>query len=311
MGTWQLGGDWGAMDDKMAFVILKTAIDCGVTFFDTADVYGRGLSETRLGKFFKGCPRKDIFIATKIGRFPDPGGHKNFSLENFRKHSEASLKRLQVETIDLIQVHCLPTEYLRRNELFEWLRILRKEGKIKNFGLSVESMEEALLCLKEEGVASLQIIFNLFRQKPIETLLDMAKEKGVALIVRLPLASGLLSGKFAKDTHFAKEDHRTYNRDGQVFNVGETFAGLPFEKGVELTEELKSNVPFGMSLAQMALRWILDFESVSVVVPGATTPNQVAENALASDLPPLPKPLHRKLGEFYEKKVRPFVRGKY
>ncbi len=310
LGTWQLGGDWKRVDDKTARTILKEAVDQGVNFFDTADVYGRGLSESRIGKFLKGCSEK-VFVATKLGRFSDPGWPKNFSLTNFRGHTEASLKRLGTEALDLTQIHCLPTEFLKKGDLFEWLRILKKEGKIKNFGASVESMEEAIYCLKQEGLASLQVIFNIFRQKPISTLLEQAKQKGVALLVRLPLASGLLSGKFRKKTKFSKNDHRYYNRDGRIFNVGETFAGIPFEKGIELVEELKAFIPVGMTMAQMALRWILDFGAVTAVIPGATNSKQVTENVSASYLPPLSKDLHFKLKEFYDKKVAQYIRGKY
>jgi len=310
LGTWQLGADWGDLDDAVAERILAQAVDSGVTFFDTADVYGKGLSETRIGRFIKSHPHK-LFIATKLGRFPEPGGDKNVSLKQFRLHTENSLKRLGVDALDLTQVHCLPTELLKQGDLFEWLRTLKKEGKIKRFGLSVESMEEAGICLEQEGVSSLQIIFNIFRQKPITELFDQAKAKGVALIVRLPLASGLLSGKFKPRSTFPDNDHRNYNQNGDQFNIGETFAGLPFAKGVALTDALKPLIPEAMSSAQMALRWVLDFEAVTVAIPGATTPEQAKLNCSASDLSPLPKELHRQLQAFYETQARPFIRGKY
>ncbi|MDA0691391.1 MAG: aldo/keto reductase [Nitrospinae bacterium] len=310
LGTWQLGADWGNLDDKTAKCILNEAVDSGVTFLDTADVYGKGLSETRIGRFIKAHNGK-IFIATKLGRFPEPGGIENFSLKQFRQHTENSLRRLGVEALDLTQVHCLPTEVLQQGDLFEWLRILKQEGKIKHFGLSVESMEEALICLDQEGVSSLQIIFNIFRQKPITALFDQAQAKDVSLIIRLPLASGLLSGKFKTGTTFPENDHRNYNSNGEQFNVGETFAGIPFAQGVELADELKSQVPEGMTLAQMALRWVLDFDAVTVMIPGATTPEQVRANGSVSDLAPLPKELHRKLKEFYETRSAPLIRGKY
>ena len=310
LGTWQLGADWGDVDDKSADDILNQAVDCGVTFFDTADVYGTGLSETRIRRLLK-MRKEKIFVATKLGRFPEPGGAENVSLKQFRLHTENSLKRLGVEALDLTQVHCLPTEVLKNRDLFEWLRQLKKEGKIKNFGLSVESMEEALVCLKQEGVGSLQIIFNIFRQKPIAVLFDQAKAKGISLIVRLPLASGLLSGKFSGDAAFPENDHRNYNRNGDKFNVGETFAGIPFNKGVELANEIKSLVPDGMTLAQMALRWVLDFDAVTVAIPGATSPEQVHSNCSASELAPLSKDLHQKLRTFYETGPAPLIRGKY
>jgi aryl-alcohol dehydrogenase-like predicted oxidoreductase len=311
LGTWQLGGaDWGNIDEQTALNTLQAAVDTGVTIFDTADVYGLGRSETLIGKFLKNHPAK-IFVATKLGRFPEPGWPDNFSLESFRKHSEASLGRLGVEALDLQQIHCLPADVMRRGEVFDWLRVLQQEGKIKNFGASVESMDEALLCLQQEGLCALQIIFNIFRQKPVAELFEKAAAKNVALLVRLPLASGLLSGKFTRETTFASQDHRNYNRDGQHFNVGETFAGLPFEKAVELAEELKPLVPYGLTMADMALRWILDFSAVSTIIPGATSPAQATANSTASDLAPLSPELHAKLKAFYENDVARHIRGAY
>jgi aryl-alcohol dehydrogenase-like predicted oxidoreductase len=311
LGCWQLGGnDWGDISDEQALSVLQTAADTGVDFFDTADVYGLGRSETLVGRFLKQT-RARVFVATKLGRFPQPGGNANHSLAAFRQHTEASLERLGVEAIDLTQLHCIPTSVLKSGEPFEWLRTLKKEGKIHNFGASVESMDEALYCAGQEGVTSLQIIFNIFRQKPIDTLFRAAKEKGIALIVRLPLASGLLSGKMSKATHFSQNDHRHYNRDGQAFNVGETFAGLPFEKGVELAGELRPMVPPGMDMARMALRWCLDFPEVSVVIPGAKRAEQARDNARASDTPPLSRELHERLRTHYRDRVAAHIRGPY
>ena len=314
LGCWQLGGsDWGNLDDSLAFGILSTAVDAGINFFDTADVYGNGRSETLIGQFLKHSSQ-EIFVATKLGRAGGlyPG---NYTAAGLRAATEASLKRLGVEALDLTQLHCIPTEVMARGEVFDWLRALRQEGKIKRFGASVESMDEALLCLEQPGLASLQIIFNIFRQKPISTLFQKAKEKGVAIIVRLPLASGLLSGKLGKDARFPENDHRNYNRDGQCFNVGETFAGLPFEKGVELAEAVKALIPAEilerMTLAQLAQRWILDFDAVSVVIPGASRPGQARDNAAVSALPPLPPELHEQLRVFYEREVAPHIRGPY
>jgi len=287
---------------------LRAAVEAGVTFLDTADVYGLGRSETVIGQFLRDT-REPIFVATKLGRFPEPGWPANFSLATFRAHTEASLKRLGVESLDLTQLHCIPKEVMRAGECFEWLRILQKEGKIRNFGASVESTDEARLCLHQPGLASLQIIFNLFRQNPIDALFPQAKQKGVAIIARLPLASGLLSGKMTKQTHFAPEDHRNYNRNGEVFNVGETFAGLRFEKGVELADELKTKVPSNMTMAQMALRWCLDYPEVSVVIPGAKDPDQARANAAASDFMPLSNQVHDELESFYGCQVRPNIRG--
>ena len=308
LGTWQLGADWGDVDDSTAEKVLATAVENGVIFFDTADCYGEGLSETRLGRFVKTLS-SEVVIATKLGRFPRPGWPDNFSQEQFRKHTEDSLKRLGLECLDLTQVHCPPTDLLRQGEVFDWLRTLKQEGKIKQFGFSVESMEEAQICLQQEGVASLQIIFNIFRQKAITSIFKEAQKKQVALIVRLPLASGLLSGKLSGGSKFAKNDHRNFNRDGQEFNVGETFSGLPFEKGLELVEEIKKITP--ENLSQLALRWILDFEAVTVVIPGSKSPKQVADNCAASALPSLTEETHKALSEFYLTDVSPHIRGKY
>ena len=307
LGTWQLGADWGDVNDATAEKVLATAVENGVNFFDTADCYGEGLSETRLGRFVKSLS-SEVVIATKVGRFPRPGWPDNFSQKQFRKHTEGSLKRLGVDCLDLTQVHCPPTDLLQKGEVFDWLRTLKQEGKIKQFGFSVESMEEAQICLKQEGVASLQIIFNIFRQKATDSIFKDALEKKVALIVRLPLCSGLLSGKLNGESKFARNDHRNYNRDGQEFNVGETFSGLPFEKGLELVENLKKFAP--ENLSQFALRWVLDFEAVTVVIPGSKDPQQVAENCAASAMPPLTDETHKLLSEFYLKDVSSHIRGK-
>lgn len=311
LGCWQIGGsDWGNVSEEAALEILGTAVEQGTTFFDTADVYGGGRSEELIGKFLARRPG-GIFVATKLGRGSDPGWPGNFTPEAIQAHTEASLRRLGVDALDLTQLHCVPTDVLRQGDVFDSLRALQQQGKIGRFGASVESMEEAQICLEQPGLASLQIIFNIFRQKPITALFEAAQQKGVAIVVRLPLASGLLSGKMTKDTQFGAGDHRLYNRDGQAFNVGETFAGLPFEKGVELADALKAFVPDGLTMAQMALRWILDFEAVSVVIPGARNPAQVQGNAAASDLPPLGPTLHQQLSDFYAQNVEAFIRGPY
>ncbi|GIK55434.1 MAG: aldo/keto reductase [Chloroflexi bacterium] len=310
LGTWQLGGDWGAVDDHTAVQIMETAVAQGVTFFDTADVYGSGLSEQRIAQFLRQS-RANIFVATKLGRGGEPGWPENFTYAAMRQHTEASLRRLQVEALDLTQLHCIPTAELQRGEVFEHLRRLKQEGKIKRFGASVESMAEALICLEQDGLASLQIIFNIFRQKPIETLFAQAQAKGVAIIARLPLASGLLAGKFTPSTTFAANDHRTYNRDGGSFNVGETFAGLPFATGVELADALKPLVPTAMTMAQFAQRWILDFPAVTTIITGATRVSQVTANTAVSALPPLSPELHQQLAAFYQTKVHDHIRGPY
>ncbi|MCH2392147.1 MAG: aldo/keto reductase, partial [Nitrospinales bacterium] len=268
LGCWQLGGDWGDVDDYTAQKVLEAAVQNGINFYDTADVYGKGRSEALLHKYLRPLA-PGAFIATKLGRFPEPGNSENYTFENFRRFTENSLKRLNIDALDLTQLHCIPTELMESGEVFEWLRELQKEGKIKKFGASVESISEAQTCLKQEGLASLQIIFNIFRQKPITELFDDAKTKGVSLIVRLPLASGLLGGKLNPNVSFPENDHRTFNSDGQCFNVGETFAGIPFNIGLDIVEELTKMIPEGMTLAQMSLRWILDFDAVTVVIPGS------------------------------------------
>lgn len=313
LGTWQLGGtEWGDVSDEQALNTLAAAADAGVTFIDTADIYGMGRSEMLIGRFLKGRSDRDrFFIATKLGRHPKPGWPDNFTREAVRRHTEDSLRRLQVDALDLTQTHCIPREQMASGEVFEYLRQLQHEGKIKAFGASVESMDEALLCLEHEGLASLQIIFNIFRQKPIDVLFDKARARGVALIVRLPLASGLLGGHLTRDTVFAETDHRHFNREGQRFNVGETFAGLPYEHGVELARAVKALVPAGMTMAQFALRWCLDYEAVTTVIPGAKRPEQARANAAASDLPPLGAGLHARLRRFYDDEVAPLIRGPY
>ncbi len=311
LGTWQIGGSWGEISEDESLEILQSAVEKGVSFFDTADVYGDGKSESLIGRFLKEKQPQNVFVATKLGRGGSPGWPENFTLEAMRKHTENSLQRLGVESLDLTQLHCVPTDVLRQGEIFENLRTLKREGKIQRFGASVESMEEARLCLQQDGLASLQIIFNIFRQKPIDTLFDEAQSKGVAIIARVPLASGLLSGKFKRDTHFDKDDHRNFNRDGEAFNVGETFAGLPFEKGVELSDKLKTMVPSGMTMAQMALRWIIDYDAVTTVIPGASSHAQVESNVSVSNLPPLGEKLHKQLRDFYQSEVTDHIRGPY
>jgi aryl-alcohol dehydrogenase-like predicted oxidoreductase len=310
LGTWQLGGNWGDVTEDVALDTLRAAADSGITFLDTADVYGDGKSERVIGKFLKET-RVPFFVATKLGRSGNPGWPGNFTRAAIRQHTEASLSRLGLEALDLTQLHCVPPDVLKRGELFGWLEELKHEGKIRAYGASVESMDEALWCLSQPGCASLQIIFNIFRQKPVETIFAKAKEKSVALIVRLPLASGLLSGRMTKQTTFQPDDHRNFNRDGQAFNVGETFAGLPFEKAVELADELKAYVPSGMSMAEFSLRWILDHEAVTVVIPGARNPKQVRSNVRASVLKLLGDEVHEKLASFYRQRVLEHIRGPY
>lgn len=311
LGCWELGGDcWGDVGDEQALQALRTASECGIDFFDTADVYGGGRSEQLIGRFLAEGDRRP-FVATKLGRGPDPGGEANCTLDAMRRHTEASIRRLGVDALDLTQLHCVSADQLRRGEVFDHLRALRDEGLIRRFGASVESMDEALICLDYEGLSSLQIIFNVFRQKPAEVLLDRAADAGVAIIVRLPLASGLLAGTMTRATTFPPNDHRNFNRDGQAFNVGETFAGIEFQKGIELTGRLASLVPAGMTMAQMAQRWILDHPAVTTVITGSNKPGHVRENAGVSELPALDADLHAKLRGFYEGEVAEHIRGPY
>jgi aryl-alcohol dehydrogenase-like predicted oxidoreductase len=309
LGCWQFGGDFGEMQEETALSIMATAVENGVNFFDTANVYGAGRSEELIGRFLKTCS-SPVTVATKFGRGDDvyPA---NYSEDIMRRSVEGSLKRLGVDRLDLLQLHCIPPEILRKGEVFDWLRKLRQEGLIKEFGASVETVAEGLLCMEQDGLLSLQVIFNIFRQKIVSELLPRAKSRGIGIIVRLPLASGLLSGKFTKNTSFANTDHRNYNRDGRFFNVGETFAGLPFERGVELADMIKEVLPDGMSMVQLALRWILDYDAVSVIIPGASSPEQARGNAAVSEIPPLPAALHQVLSDMYTSSIHSHIRGPY
>lgn len=309
LGCWQLGNGWdGAFDQAEAIATMDQAVESGVRFFDTADVYSDGESEAAIGRFLK-TKREQIFVATKIGRRSEPGWPENFTSAAMHAHVEATLRRLQVSTIDLLQLHCIPPAVLAAGEVFETLRNLRQSGKIRFFGASVESVEEGLTCLAQPGCASLQVILNILRQKPLDVLLPAAQRAGVAIIVRLPLASGLLTGKLRADTVFNATDHRSFNRDGAAFNVGETFAGLPYAVAIELIEQLRSRVPAGMSMADMSLRWLLDQSAVSVVIPGASRAPQIRANVAVAALPPLPPELHAWLRIFYREKVVAHIRG--
>ena len=311
LGCWQLGGDWGdGVSEEIAFNIMSKAVEQGVTFFDTADVYGAGQSERVIGKFIK-QHKPNLKIATKFGRdgsvYPD-----KYTEKALRKSVDDSLNRLGVDAIDLLQLHCIPSSVLYEGSIFNWLRHLKKEGKIRAFGASIETVEEGLFCLDQEEITSLQIIFNIFRQKPIEELLPKAKAKNIGIIVRLPLASGLLTGKFTKETTFSESDHRNYNKDGDAFNVGETFAGLPFEKGVELSNKIKDNyLSNGLTMAQFAQRWILDHDAVSCIIPGASSASQINSNCSVSSLEPLSSSIHESLRDFYKNEIHQNIRGPY
>ena len=298
------------MSDAQALAIMSAAVDCGVDFFDTADVYGGGRSESLIGQFLATHTGNPIRVVTKFGRdgsvFPD-----NYTEAAMRTAVQVACQRLGVAALDCLQLHCIPIDELRKGDVFDWLRSLKTAGAIREFGASVESVEEGLLCLGQDGLVSLQVIFNLFRQKLVTELFPQAQAAGVNIIVRLPLASGLLSGKFTRQTTFTAGDHRSYNCDGQAFNVGETFAGLPFETGVELANEIRVLLPQNMTMAQAALRWILDHDAVTTIIPGASSPEQVTNNAAVSDLPRLSNELHNRLSEFYQSKVVQHVRGPY
>lgn len=309
LGCWQFGGDFGPVDNEEAEATMEAAIQVGINFFDTANVYGSGQSESWIGTYLSKT-RDTVFVATKYGRGPGvyPDG---YTLAGMRQQTLDAIERLRVDQIDLLQLHCVPTEVLRKGEIFDWLRTLQQEGLITHFGASVESVEEGLICLEQTGLASLQVIFNLFRQKPAQDLFPEALKKSVGIIVRLPLASGLLSGKFTAQTQFSENDHRNYNRDGQCFNVGETFAGLPFEKGVALVENLREFLPEGFSMVDLALRWILDHQAVTTVIAGARRVEQVIANTRASRIPKLSPELHQQLAQYYQAQVQQHIRGPY
>jgi aryl-alcohol dehydrogenase-like predicted oxidoreductase len=307
LGCWQLGGDFGQMEDERARSILAAADDARINFWDTADVYGAGLSESRLGAYCQAHPRPRI-VATKVGRNGElyPNG---YTKARVKASLQGSAQRLGVETLDLAQLHCVPTEVLMAGDLLAWMEDFQSEGLIRAIGVSVETMAEARFVVPHPGVTAIQTIFNIFRQDQIVQLFPLAEAHKVGIIVRLPLASGVLSGKMNPQQVFAPEDHRNYNRDGAAFSVGETFSGIPFNKAMELVEEIRPLVPQGMSMAQFAMRWILDHPAVSTVITGASRAQQVSENASASDLPPLSEACHQQLAEFFQQHVSPHIRG--
>ena len=307
LGCWQLGGDFGPIDNQRVDAVLEAADATGISFWDTADVYGAGASESRIGNWCQTHKQQRI-IASKVGRddslYPD-----GYTADNIRRSVESSLERLQLSRLALIQLHCIPHEMLSNDTVWNCLEDMKREGLIDNIAASVETIQQANTCLEIPCVSSLQIILNIFRQDACDSLLNRAKEANVGILARLPLASGLLTGKMRVDTQFASTDHRNYNRDGAAFSVGETFSGLPYEKALELVDELKALVPEGTSMAQFALRWCLDQDGVSSVLAGASSPEQVLSNAHASQLPPLSEDTHTALRDFYESRVKPHVRG--
>lgn len=312
LGTWQLGSaDWGVIDEAAAFSILQAYTDAGGNFIDTADVYGMGISETIIGKFLR-TVNKEMYVATKLGRRGDAGNGwpQNFTYDAMKRHVEASLQHLGQSQLFLEQLHCIPTEEMRSGKVFDHFRRLQQEGLVRYFGASVETSEEALICLEQEGLASLQIIFNLFRQHVADEVFTKAKEKGVALIIRVPLASGLLSGKFSKDTVFSEKDHRNYNANGEAFNAGETFSGIDFKEGVQYADKIRSLLP-DERMAAWSIRWILDHPEVTTVIPGASKISQVDSNISASALQPLSQQVHTQLRKLYDDEIREKIRGHY
>ena len=307
LGCWQLGNDFGPVEDERAQNILKEADTQKITFWDTADVYGGGLSETRIGEHTQAYAKERV-VVTKVGRdgelYPD-----GYTKDKVKHNIQGSLKRLGVEALDLVQLHCVPTAVLKSGDMLAWMEDLQQDGLIKAFGVSVETMDEALFAVEHPSITSIQTIFNLFRQDHISQLFPKALKNNVGIIVRLPLASGVLSGKYTKSQQFAEGDHRNYNKDGAYFSVGETFSGIPFEQAVEFANELKALVPEKMTLAQMAMRWILDQEAVSSIITGASRVEQVIENASVSDLPSLPEALHNKLFDLYKNQYKSHIRG--
>lgn len=281
LGTWQLGGKWGSdYSEQNALTTLETAYEQGINFFDTADVYNDGESERSIGKFIKGKEGK-VFVATKCGRQITPHVSAGYTREAIVKYTEDSLKRLGVDALDLIQLHCPPTDVFYRPEIFETLQDLRRAGKIRHFGVSVERVEEGLKAMEYEGMSSIQVIYNMFRQRPAELLFSLAKEKGVGIICRVPLASGLLTGKFSSESVFGRADHRFFNRKGEAFDKGETFSGVDYDLGLKAVNELKDVFGEGQ-LTMNALRWILMQDAVGCVITGASTPAQIKENVKAS-----------------------------
>ncbi|HPC36672.1 MAG TPA: aldo/keto reductase [Candidatus Marinimicrobia bacterium] len=305
-GTWAIGGTWGTVRDQESLAALHRALDLGVNFFDTADVYGDGHSERLLARLRRERS-EPFYIATKAGRRLDPHIAGGYNRKNLTSFVERSLKNLETETIDLLQLHCPPTEVYYMPEVFDILDDLVKAGKIRYYGVSVEKVEEALKAIEFPGVQSVQIIFNILRQRPAELFFKEAKRKQVGILARVPLASGLLTGKFSPNSTFESDDHRSFNRHGEAFDRGETFSGLEFNAGLQVIEKLRPLVPEGFTMTQMALRWILMFPEVTCAIPGAKRPEQVTENALAADLPPLPDSTMQKIREIYERDVRPHV----
>jgi aryl-alcohol dehydrogenase-like predicted oxidoreductase len=307
LGAWQVGGKWGTeFDHRTAERTINAAIDGGVNFIDTADVYSGGESEKAVGRVVQ-SRSEQVFVATKCGRQIDPHVSAGYTPEVLRSYVEDSLRRTGLERIDLIQLHCPPTQVYYRPEIFGLFEKLQDEGMIANLGVSVEKVEEAIKAIEFDNVTTVQIIFNMFRQRPAERFFRMARERNVGIIVRVPLASGLLTGEYEKDTAFGRDDHRSFNRDGAAFDKGETFSGVPYETGLEAVEKLQGLLGTKVPLASLALRWILMFEEASTVIPGASSSDQAEANIKAADLPPLPAPQMQAVRDVYRDYIKPHV----
>lgn len=309
-GAWAIGSEWGHVSEEDALDALRAAIKAGVNFIDTADVYGDGRSERLVGKVIKELPEK-IYVATKAGRRLSPHTAEGYNRENLTAFVERSLTNLGVERLDLLQLHCPPTQVYYMPEVFDVLDDLIQAGKLQYYGVSVEKVEEALKAVEYPNVQSVQIIFNIFRQRPAERFFPLAEEKRVGILARVPLASGLLSGKMSRDTQFDESDHRKYNRRGEFFDVGETFSGVDFETGLAAVEELRALIPTGASMAQFALRWILMHPAVSLAIPGAKNPRQAQDNAAAVSLPALDEPTMRAIRGIYDRRIREQVHQRW
>ncbi|HUE23973.1 MAG TPA: aldo/keto reductase [Bryobacteraceae bacterium] len=309
-GAWAIGGAWGSVSDAESMAALHEAIDCGVNFIDTADVYGMGRSE-RLIAQLRRERSEPIVVATKAGRRLSPHTADGYNAQNLTAFVEDSLRNLSAECLDLVQLHCPPTDVYYRPEVFGALDRLAEAGKIRYYGVSVERVEEALKAIEYTGVQSVQIIFNCFRQRPAELFFQQARKRQVGILARVPLASGLLTGKLTRDSQFAADDHRRFNRHGESFDVGETFSGVDYGTALEAVEELRPLAPAGASMAQFALRWILAFDAVTCAIPGGKSPAQVADNCAASDLPPLPEDTMRAVRAIYDRRIRSGVHQRW
>ena len=305
-GAWAIGDAWGSTDDQESLAALNRAVDLGVNFFDTADVYGDGRSERLLAQL-KRDRKEEIVIATKAGRKLKPHTAAGYTAENITGFIEQSLRNLGVEALDLLQLHCPPTDVYYNPELFASLDELVKQGKIRYYGVSVERVEEALKAIEYPGVQTVQIIFNIFRQRPADLFFEEAKRRQVGILSRLPLSSGMLTGKLTRDSRFSPEDHRSFNRNGESFDRGETFSGVDYELGLDFVEKLRALVPAGMTMAQFALRWILMFDAVTCAIPGAKRPDQVEDNVRAGDLPPISNETMVAVRQLYNERIRPLV----